>query len=271
MGVGLLFDLSDLMCDFPDVALLFILSDVCGVNIVLRKWLRKNRLLDAIVIEHLRYVGGYFGAMRAEEINDLCFDFEPVWSGIFSLFCEFGIERERILLILVGGINIYDKVRRLIVLGVVAVQIGMFFVVIEEGDAYFNFKQVLVEVKSEDIVIFMSVAGLFARVVLMSWFKNYLKREKALQSYVKADPCRCVLDFNCLIVCGLRDGIAVIGQFCIDMWLAFVFKGDVMKGLFFRGSESLPFGVAIRPVVELIDYFLIGRMLVLADAVVVVS
>ena len=47
---------------------------------------------------------------------------------------------------------------------------------------------------------------------------------------------------NCLTVCGLRDGIAAIGQFCIDTRLAFALNGDVKKGLFFRGSESLPFG-----------------------------
>jgi nitronate monooxygenase len=30
--------------------------------------------------------------------------------------------------------------------------------------------------------------------------------------------------------------------------------------LFFRGSERLPFGAEIRPVAELIDYFLTGKM-----------
>jgi len=63
---------------------------------------------------------------------------------------------------------------------------------------------------------------------------------------------------SCLAVCGLRDGIAAIGQFCIDTRLAFALKGDVKKGLFFRGSESLPFGTAIRPVAELMQYFLTG-------------
>jgi nitronate monooxygenase len=37
-------------------------------------------------------------------------------------------------------------------------------------------------------------------------------------------------------------------------------KGDVKKGLFFRGSERLPFGTEIRPAAELIDYFLTGKM-----------
>ena len=30
------------------------------------------------------------------------------------------------------------------------------------------------------------------------------------------------------------------------------------KGLFFRGSEPLPFGAAIRPVAELLEYLLTG-------------
>ena len=36
-------------------------------------------------------------------------------------------------------------------------------------------------------------------------------------------------------------------------------EGDALKkGLFFRGSESPPFGTAIRPVAELVQYFLTG-------------
>ena len=61
-----------------------------------------------------------------------------------------------------------------------------------------------------------------------------------------------------MIQCGLRDGIAKIGQFCIDAQLVAALRGDVKKGLFFRGSESLPFGSAIRSVQDLIDYFLTG-------------
>ncbi len=260
MGAGLPFDLPDLTRNFPGVALLPILSDVRGVAIVLKKWLRKNRLPDAIVIEHPRYAGGHLGATRPGEINDPRFDFEPVLTGIFKLLRELGIERERIPLIPAGGINTHDKVRDLLALGAAAVQIGTPFAVTEEGDAHPNFKKVLAEAKPEDIVTFMSVAGLPARAVLTPWLKHYLSREKALQSHAKADPRRCVPALNCLSVCGLRDGIAAIGQFCIDTRLAFALKGDVRKGLFFRGSESVPFGAAIRPVAELIDYFLTGRM-----------
>jgi nitronate monooxygenase len=260
MGAGLPLDLPDMTRGFPDVALIPILSDVRGVAIILKKWMRKNRLPDAIVIEHPRYAGGHLGATRAEEIADPRFDFEPVLAGIFGLFRELGIERIRVPLIPAGGINTHEKVRDLIALGASAVQIGTPFAVTEEGDAHPDFKRVLAEAKPEDIVTFMSVAGLPARAVLTPWLKNYLRREKALQAHAKADLRRCVPGLNCLTVCGLRDGIASFGQFCIDTRLAFALKGDVKKGLFFRGSESLPFGAAVRPVAELLRYLLTGNM-----------
>lgn len=66
--------------------------------------------------------------------------------------------------------------------------------------------------------------------------------------------------FGCPHQCGLRDGTAKYGQFYIDTQLAFALKGDVKRGLFFSASEPLPFGKAIRPVQDLIDYLLSGVM-----------
>ncbi|MGE0559224.1 MAG: NAD(P)H-dependent flavin oxidoreductase [Burkholderiales bacterium] len=258
MGAGLPLDLPDMTRDFPDVALIPILSDVRGVGIVLKKWLRKQRLPDAIVIEHPRHAGGHLGATRIEDIGNPRFDFRPVLEGIFGMLRELGIESERIPLIPAGGINSHEQVLELLAMGAAAVQLGTPFAVTIEGDAHPEFKRVLAEAKPEDIVTFMSVAGLPARAVLTPWLKNYLRREKALQSHAKADPRRCVQGLNCLTVCGLRDGIAGAGQFCIDTRLAHALKGDVNKGLFFRGSERLPFGTAIRPVAELLDYLLNG-------------
>jgi nitronate monooxygenase len=259
MGAGLPLDLPDLTCDFPEVALIPILSEVRGVQILLKKWLRKQRLPDAIVIEQPRYAGGHLGATRLEELADGRFEFEQVLAGMFSLYRDLGIESRKIPIIVAGGINSHDKVRRLISLGASAVQIGTPFAVTVEGDAHPDFKKVLVEAKPENLVTFMSVAGLPARAVLTPWLKNYLRREKTLQAHAKPDPARCVSGLNCLSVCGLRDGIASAGQFCISKRLSLAMAGDVNKGLFFRGSEPLPFGAAIRPVKELISYLLTGN------------
>jgi nitronate monooxygenase len=259
MGAGLPFDLPEMAAEFPRVALVPILSDVRGINVVLKKWMRKQVLPDAIVIEHPRYAGGHLGAPKPDDITDPRFDFPGVLEGVFKLFRELGIERERIPLIPAGGINTFEKVRDLLGLGASAVQIGTPFAVTAEGDAHPNFKKVLAEARPEDIVTFMSAAGLPARAVLTPWLQNYLKRESKLMSY--ADPIRakCAAVLDCLSDCGLRDGVAKMGQFCIDSQLAAAMRGDINKGLFFRGSESLPFGPAIRPVRELLEYLVTGH------------
>ena len=147
MGAGLPLDLPDMVSEHPNVALLPILSESRGIGIVLKRWMKKNRLPDAIVIEHPAHAGGHLGAA---------------------------------------------------------------------------------------------------------------KREEKRQANAKADPGRCTQALNCLSVCGLRDGISKIGQFCIDLKLSAAFRGEVDKGLFFRGKDPLPFGDAIRSVRELLDYLTTG-------------
>jgi nitronate monooxygenase len=258
MGAGLPLDLPDLTSGFPDVALVPILSEARGVSVVLRKWMRKNRLPDAIVIEHPGFAGGHLGATRLDDVKNPKYEFEPVLAGIFAVFDELGIAREKIPLIVAGGVSSHEQVRALLQMGASAVQAGTAFAVCVEGDADPRFKKVLAEAKPEDIVTFMSVAGLPARAVATPWLRKYLSREKALQSHAKADPRRCVPGAQCLAMCGLRDGIATAGQFCISTRLAHALHGDVSKGLFFRGSEPLPFGAMVRPVAELLEYFLTG-------------
>lgn len=256
VGAGLPMDLPELTADYPDVALIPILSDVRGIALILKKWMRRNRLPDAIVIENPQYAAGHLGAAGLDSVNDPHFAFSVVLEGTLKLFQELRIEPGRIPLIVAGGIHSPQQVAELFDMGASAVQLGTAFAVSEEGDAHINFKHVLTGAQPEDIVTFMSCAGLPARAVKTQWLSNYLDKEAKLQS--KAGPKDCTVGFDCLHQCGLRDGIAKAGQFCIDTQLGFALKGDVERGLFFRGSEPLPFGNAIRPVRELIDYLLNG-------------
>ena len=70
---------------------------------------------------------------------------------------------------------------------------------------------------------------------------------------------RCTKAFDCLAQCGLRDGLKGWGQFCIDNQLAAALRGDVKKGLFFRGVGELPFGDQIRSVHDLMARLLTPR------------
>lgn len=264
VGAGLPLDLPELAADFPKVALIPILSDARGVALILKKWERKGRLPDAIVIEHPKHAGGHLGAARIEELGDARFEFENVIPEARAALRALGAE-DRVPLIAAGGINTPQRVRELIALGAAAVQLGTAFAVTEEGDAHPEFKRVLAGAKPEDIVEFISVAGLPARAVRTPWLENYLRLAPKLQAKAAqrgAKP-RCTMVFDCLAQCGLRDGIAKFGQFCIDHQLAAALRGDVKHGLFFRGAGKLPFGAQIRPVRDLIA-FLLGEPVVAA-------
>jgi len=259
MGAGLPLDLPELTDGYPDVALVPILSDVRGIVLLLKKWMRKNRLPDAIVIEHPKYAGGHLGAAKKEDVDDPRFDFEVVIPGVLQAFEEMGIASEKIPLIPAGGINSHERVRELIDMGAAAVQLGSAFAVAEEGDADIEFKKVLAGAKDKDVVDFMSCAGLPARAVKTPWLEKYLNREEKLMAAAAGKEHKCTLAWDCLLQCGLRDSNPKHGQFCIDNQLAAAVTGDVQKGLFFRGASSLPFGSAIRPVKELVHYLLTGE------------
>lgn len=254
VGAGLPLDLPDLAQDHPKALLVPILSDSRGVQLIVKKWERKKRLPDAIVIEHPRLAGGHLGAAKIADLNDPRFDFERVIPESLAFLRAAGIEKE-IPLIAAGGIRSYEDIQRVQRLGAAGVQMGTPFAVTQEGDAHPEFKRILAEARDEDMVEFTSVAGLPARAVATPWLKAYLKIEAKLQAVAHVKN-RCTKAFDCLAQCGLRDGLAGWGQFCIDNQLAAAMRGDVKKGLFFRGVGALPFGDQIRSVRELMDRML---------------
>ena len=249
VGAGLPLDLPELAQDHPATLLIPILSDARGVQLVVRKWERKKRMPDAIVIEHPRLAGGHLGAAKVADLNDPRFEFENVIPQAIEFLRAAGLEG-KVPLIAAGGIRRFDDIVRVQALGAAAVQLGTPFAVTLECDAHAEFKRVLAQARDADMVEFTSVAGLPARAVLTPWLQNYLAVEAKLKSVAHVKP-RCTLAFDCLAQCGLRDGLAGWGQFCIDKQLAAALRGDVKKGLFFRGVGELPFGQDIRSVREL--------------------
>ena len=264
VGAGLAMDLPELARDFPRVALVPIVSEARAATLILRRWLKRGRVPDAIVIEHPRYAGGHLGAARSEEVAEKRFDFERVVPEIRAALHAQGVDPDSVPLIAAGGVNSAARVDAALAAGVDAVQAGTPFAVTEECDAHPNFKRVLAEARPEDIVVFMSVAGLPARAVRTPWLANYMEKLETLKR--RARERTCTLAWECLAHCGLRDGNPSMGQFCIDHHLAAALRGDVDHGLFFRGSESVPFGAAIRPVRALVDLLLRRPLVGVGDA-----
>lgn len=258
VGAGLPLDLPELAKDHPDTALIPILSDARGVQLVVRKWEKKGRLPDAVVIEHPRLAGGHLGAAKVADLGDRRFDFDVVLPEVQAFFRTAGVEG-RIPLIAAGGVSSLDDIRRLQSLGASAVQLGTAFAVTRECDAHPEFKRILASARPEDVVDFTSVAGLPARAVRTPWLDKYLRLEPRLQKHAHVKS-HCNMWFDCLSQCGLRDGKGTWGQFCIDKSLGHAMEGHTDKGLFFRGAGTLPFGSQIRPVEDLMRWLLGGVM-----------
>ncbi len=258
VGAGLPLDLPELARDFPDAALVPILSDARGVQLVVRKWEKKGRIPDAIVIEHPKLAGGHLGASKVADLGDRRFDFDVVLPEARAFLRAAGLEG-KVPLIAAGGIASRDDILRVQALGASAVQLGTAFAVTTESDAHAEFKRVLAEARPEDIVEFTSVAGLPARAVRTPWLEKYLRLEPRLQSHAHAKE-HCTMWFDCLANCGLRDGNSQWGQFCIDKTLGFALEGRPEKGLFFRGAGRLPFGAQVRPVQDLLAWLMAGTM-----------
>ena len=254
VGAGLPLDLPELAKDHPGTALIPILSDARGVQLLVKKWERKQRLPDAIIIEHPRLAGGHLGAAKIADLQDPRFDFERVIPQVRQFFKDAGYE-QHIPLIAAGGIYRHADIVRLQSLGADAVQLGTAFAVTQESDAHADFKRVLAQALPEDVVEFTSVAGLPARAVDTPWLRTYLALEPKLQAVAHAKS-RCTKSFDCLAQCGLRDGLTGWGQFCIDNQLGAALRGDTHKGLFFRGAGKLPFGDQIKPVCNLLEHLL---------------
>lgn len=250
-GAGLPLDLPELAQDHPDTALVPILSDARGVALLWKKWERRQRLPSAIVIEHPAHAAGHLGAAKVADLGDARFEFETVLPAVRQHIRDAGMEG-RVPLIAAGGVRRCEDIQRLQSLGADAAQLGTAFVATQECDAHPHFKQVLAEARDEDLVEFTSVAGLPARAVMTPWLKKYLKAEERLQAVAQLKQ-RCTMAFDCLSQCGLRDGLKGWGQFCIDQRLAAALRGEMAKGLFFRGKGELPFGAQIASVGQLLE------------------
>ena len=152
VGAGLPLDLPDLAKDHPKAALIPILSDARGVQLLVKKWERKKRLPDAIVIEHPRLAGGHLGAAKIADLQDTRFDFENVIPQVRQFFKDAGYE-QHIPLIAAGGIRSHEDIARLQALGADAVQLGSAFAVTEESDAHAEFKRVLAEAREQQALL----------------------------------------------------------------------------------------------------------------------
>lgn len=222
-GAGLPLNLPALTADFPDVALVPIVSSVKAAELIAKKWHRGfDRLPDAVVVEDPDTAGGHLGA-KMEEIGNGDYDQYATVRGVKAYFLEaWNLD---IPVIAAGGIWDRADVEYALAQGADGVQMASRFVCTRECDASDAFKQMYLDCRREDIGLMMSPAGLPGRAIL----KNFDKiRQRDVNLNVRCPS-------GCLKRCAYKTSQE---RFCIVHALDRAQRGDVETGLVFCGTNA---------------------------------
>jgi nitronate monooxygenase len=221
-GAGLPLKLPEYTKDYPDVALVPIVSSAKAAQLIMRRWKKTcGRIPDGFVVETPLYAGGHLGARDEAMVKDPSLSLEVVVPELVSFLEKEGLD---IPVIAAGGIWDREDILKAFDLGAKGVQMGTKFAATEEGDADIRFKQAYVDATEDDVVLIHSPAGLPGRALRSPMVDRYLKGD------VESKPCMA----NCLTHCKYRK---TKETFCIAQALVDAYRGDWEHGLFFCGSN----------------------------------
>ena len=222
-GAGLPLKLPELTKDYPDVALVPIVSSVKASDLILRRWEKLyGRQPDGFVVETPLHAGGHLGATKMEQVTDPALSLEAVVPELVR-FLEQDVKAD-IPVVAAGGIWDRSDLERAWSWGARGVQMGTRFACTVEGDASDRFKQAFVDAKEEDVVIIKSPVGIPGRALKTPFVAKYLEGD------VTSKPCIA----NCLAHCSYRNDRSA---FCIAQALKDAYEGDYENGLFFCGDN----------------------------------
>lgn len=222
-GAGLPLSLPRLTADYPDVALVPIVSSLKAAQLIARKWHKGfGRMPDAVVVEDPDTAGGHLGE-KPERIGIGEYDQYATVRAVKNYFRdEWNL---RIPIIAAGGIWDRKDLERALEEGADAVQMASRFVVTKECDADDAFKQAYIECTPADIGLMMSPAGLPGRALIGNI-------SAIRQGDLDADL---YCPVGCLKKCAYRDSRE---RFCIVRALDRAQKGDRDTGLIFCGTNA---------------------------------
>lgn len=221
-GAGLPTNMPEFTADYPDVALVPIVSSAKALKIICKRWTQRyNRLPDAIVVEG-PLSGGHQG-FTYEQCSQEEYQLENLIAPIKEEIKAWG----DFPLIAAGGIWDRSDIDKMIALGADGVQMGTRFIGTHECDADKNFKEVLLKAQKEDIQLFKSPVGYPARGVRTNLIRMVEKRE--------GPAIRCIS--NCVSPCHRGQEAKAVG-YCIADSLSDAYMGKLETGLFFTGANG---------------------------------
>jgi len=220
-GAGIPTNMPEFTKNYPDVALIPIVSSARALKLICKKWKRYDKLPDAVIVEG-PLSGGHQGFSYEQ-----CFMEEYQLENIIPPILEEAKEWGDFPIIAAGGIWDKNDIDKFLDLGCAGVQMGTRFLGTYECDAHPNFKKVILEAKEEDIQLLKSPVGLPARGVLTALQTNIANGT--------APKVTCIS--NCVAPCHRGEEAKAVG-YCIADRLSDAYNGDVENGLFFTGSNG---------------------------------
>ncbi len=236
-GAGLPLNLPELTANWPDVALVPIVSSLRAAELIARKWHKSyNRLPDAVVVEDPDTAGGHLGE-KLENIGTGEYDQYATVRDVKAYFRDtWDLD---IPIIAAGGVWGRADFQNALQQGADGVQMGTRFVCTEECDADEAFKQAYLNCSKEDIGLLMSPAGLPGRALVAN---VEAIRERDLEMTPTCPT-------GCLRKCAYKSKGE---RFCIVHALDRAQRGDMETGLVFCGTNAWK-ATRIETVAEIFD------------------
>ncbi len=221
-GAGLPTNMPEFTKDFPDVALIPIVSSAKALKIICKRWTQRyNKIPDAVIVEG-PLSGGHQGFTYEQ-----CFMEEYQLENLIAPIKEEIKKWGDFPLIAAGGIWDHNDIIKMLKLGADGVQMGTRFIGTFECDAHDNFKKVLINAKKEDILLLKSPVGYPARGVRTKLIELVEKRE--------GPSIKCIS--NCVAPCQRGKEAKEVG-YCIADRLSDAYEGNLDTGLYFTGSNG---------------------------------
>ena len=241
-GAGLPLTMPEATKDYPDVALVPIVSTAKALRILCRRWKKThNRLPDAVIVEG-PLSGGHQGFKYDE-----CFLAENQLEMILPPVVEEAKNWGSMPIIAAGGVWDHDDIVKMMELGADGVQMGTRFIGTMECDASEVMKNIIIDANEDDIKLFKSPVGYPARGV-----KTQLHADIEAGTAPKV---ACIS--NCVAPCNRGEEAKIVG-YCIADRLSDAYDGIKESGLFFTGANGYKLNEIIT-VKELMEKLMYGE------------
>ncbi len=220
-GAGIPTNMPEFTKEYPDVALIPIVSSARALKLICKKWKRYDRLPDAVIVE-----GPLSGGHQGFKYDD-CFKEEFQLENIVPPVIEEAKNWGNMPIIAAGGIWDKKDIDTFLDMGCAGVQMGTRFIGTFECDASDAFKNVLISADEEDIKLLKSPVGLPARGVITNL-------QKSIEEGT-APKVACIS--NCVAPCHRGVEAKAVG-YCIADRLSDAYLGKTDTGLFFTGANG---------------------------------